>query len=83
MAAGESIPTNTLADRLRRLEHAGIVVRDKYQDRPVRYAYKLTSQGIALRPVLEALAGWGSANLPNVQNPVLAYNNANAAGSRR
>lgn len=67
MAAGESIPTNTLADRLRRLERAGIVVRHKYQDRPARYTYGLTSQGVALRPVLEALAGWGAANLPNTR----------------
>lgn len=67
MAAGESIPTNTLTDRLRRLEQAGIVARDKYQDRPARYAYRLTGPGLALRPVLKALAGWGKINVPNTR----------------
>ena len=38
----EGIPTNILADRLARLEHAGIITSEAYQDRPVRYAYSLT-----------------------------------------
>ena len=41
----ERIPTNILADRLRRLEDAGIVARSAYQERPPRYAYTLTDKG--------------------------------------
>ena len=61
----EAIPTNTLADRLRRLEEAGIVARDRYSDRPPRHSYRLTEQGRALGPVLDAMATWGLGHLPD------------------
>ena len=55
----EGIPTNILAERLARLEAAGLVARTAYQRHPPRYAYHLTPTGADLRPVLAALAGWG------------------------
>ena len=36
----ERIPTNILAERLKRLETAGIIVGTPYQERPTRYALK-------------------------------------------
>jgi DNA-binding HxlR family transcriptional regulator len=64
MRAGpERIPTNLLADRLKRLEAWGLVTRERYSDRPPRFAYALTAKGEALRPVLAALAEWGRAEL--------------------
>jgi DNA-binding HxlR family transcriptional regulator len=60
----ERIPTNILADRLQRLEGAGIVSRTPYQQRPVRYAYALTQKGSALRDVLLALVRWGKQHIP-------------------
>lgn len=60
----ERIPTNILADRLKRLEEAGIVARSEYQDRPVRYAYTLTEKGEDLGNVLLAFVRWGEANIP-------------------
>ena len=60
----EGIPTNILADRLKRLEEAGIVVRSAYQDRPVRYAYTLSEKGADLGNVLLALVRWGETNIP-------------------
>ena len=51
----ERIPTNILADRLKRLESAGIIASTVYQERPVRYAYTLTEKGAALGDVLLAL----------------------------
>jgi len=51
----ERIPTNILADRLKRLEAAGIITSTAYQQRPVRYAYALTAKGRALGDVLLAL----------------------------
>jgi DNA-binding HxlR family transcriptional regulator len=60
----ERIPTNILADRLQRLEGAGIVSRTPYQQRPVRYAYALTQKGSALGDVLLALVRWGKQHIP-------------------
>ena len=60
----EGIPTNILADRLRRLEDAGIVSSTPYQDRPVRYAYSLTPKGRDLGDVLRAFVRWGKRYIP-------------------
>jgi DNA-binding HxlR family transcriptional regulator len=60
----ERIPTNILADRLKRLESAGIVSSAPYQERPVRYAYTLTPKGNALGEVLLAFVRWGKQYLP-------------------
>jgi len=54
----ERIPTNILADRLKRLEEAGIIARTPYQQRPARYSYALTAKGAALGDVLLALVGF-------------------------
>jgi DNA-binding HxlR family transcriptional regulator len=67
MFGKESIPTNTLAARLRRLEEAGILSREKYQDQPSRFTYELTSKGAALVPVLESLAQWGVTYIPRTR----------------
>jgi DNA-binding HxlR family transcriptional regulator len=58
-ASAEGIPTNILADRLARLEAAGVITTAPYQQNPPRYAYRLTPNGEDLRSVLAALAGWG------------------------
>ncbi|MGN6314229.1 MAG: winged helix-turn-helix transcriptional regulator [Rhodanobacteraceae bacterium] len=60
----EHIPTNILADRLKRLEAAGIISSSPYQQRPVRYAYTLTSKGRDLGDVLLAFVRWGKRHIP-------------------
>jgi DNA-binding HxlR family transcriptional regulator len=60
----EGIPTNILADRLKRLESAGIVASSPYQKRPVRYSYTLTPKGTALGEVLLAFVRWGKQHIP-------------------
>ena len=60
LAADEGIPTNILADRLKKMEAAGLVSAKPYQERPVRYAYALTAKGRDLRHVLAAAALWGT-----------------------
>ena len=60
----ERIPTNILADRLKRLEEAGIVSSTPYQERPVRYAYTLTLKGKDLGDVLLAFVRWGTRHIP-------------------
>lgn len=54
------IAPNILTDRLRRLERAGVIVGQRYSERPVRLAYSLTADGQELAGVLRLLAAWGS-----------------------
>lgn len=63
----ERIPTNLLADRLKRLEQAGLIESAAYQDRPVRYAYTLTPKGAALGDVLQAFVRWGKEHIPGTR----------------
>ena len=60
----EGIPTNILAERLKRLEAAGIIASTPYQQRPIRYAYTLTPKGRALGDVLLAFVRWGKQHIP-------------------
>ncbi len=55
----EHIPTNILADRLKRLVNNDVLEKVSYQERPVRYAYLLTSKGADLVKVLQSIAKWG------------------------
>ena len=59
----ERIPTNILADRLKRLEEAGVIASSAYQERPVRYAYSLTEKGAELGEILLALVHWGKKHI--------------------
>jgi DNA-binding HxlR family transcriptional regulator len=69
----EGIPTNILAGRLARLEAAGIIAREPYQDNPPRHAYRLTAKGRDLKPVLGALASWSMRHVPKTKpDPELA-----------
>jgi DNA-binding HxlR family transcriptional regulator len=63
LGSGEGIKTNILAERLKRLERAGLVERSPYQERPPRYEYHLTETGRSLGPVVKTLYAWGSAFL--------------------
>lgn len=65
----EHIPTNILADRLRRLAEAGIITKKPYQQNPVRYAYRLTTAGIALGPVLKEIIHWGNQHISHTGVP--------------
>jgi DNA-binding HxlR family transcriptional regulator len=53
------ISRNLLTDRLATLIEGGVVRREAYQVRPVRYSYALTEAGCELVPVLLALTAWG------------------------
>jgi DNA-binding HxlR family transcriptional regulator len=60
----EHIPTNILADRLKRLEASGIIGSAPYQQRPVRLAYALTPKGRDLGRVLFEFVRWGKKHVP-------------------
>lgn len=65
----EGIPTNLLADRLRKLEAAGLISRSPYQHSPVRYEYKPTRRGIDLLPAIRELVAWSNRHLPGTGCP--------------
>lgn len=54
------IAPNVLSDRLRRLEHQGVVSAEPYSDRPLRLAYGLTAAGRELAGAVRLLTDWGS-----------------------
>ena len=53
------IPRNTLASRLDHLCEHGVLRRERYQEHPERFEYRLTAKGRALGPVLVTLVRWG------------------------
>ena len=59
----ENIPTNILAERLKRLLQHGVIDKSQYQERPPRYAYGLTNKGKELWPVIKAMMLWGNSNI--------------------
>ena len=70
----EGIPTNILAERLKRLERHGIIEKHPYQERPVRFAYGLTKKGQALGPMLKEVINWGLKYIPGTQAKMLKDN---------
>jgi DNA-binding HxlR family transcriptional regulator len=62
--AGEGIASNILADRLRRLQAAGIVAREAEERDGRKVNYRLTEKGIDLAPVLLELLTWGARHEP-------------------
>ncbi len=77
-----------LTQRLRKLEEAGVIGREKRQDHREVW-YKLTPAGHDLRPVVEALGAWGMKYvmpppLPGeVVHPELAMNTLSTSLNRR
>lgn len=65
----EAIPTNILANRLRKLEENGLILKQPYQTRPVRYEYFLTYKGAQLLPVIQQLARWAHQHIPESAPP--------------
>jgi len=53
------IPTNVLATRLRKLVRDGIVTRSRAPEDGRSFEYRLTEKGLALYPIVIAIAGWG------------------------
>lgn len=69
LASPEGIPTNILADRLRRMEEAGLISKARYQEHPVRHEYSLTRKGVSLLPVLQAMCRWANRHFADTWVP--------------
>lgn len=66
--AGEGIASNVLTDRLERLLQAGIITKARDREDGRRFAYRLTTKGLDLAPVLIELVLW-SARYENTDAP--------------
>ena len=53
----------TLTERLRILEHHGVLTRTVHAEVPPRVVYALTPQGEAFRSVMDAMWAWGAESL--------------------
>ncbi len=58
--SGERIATNILADRLRKLQAAGIITAEAEPRDRRRVNYRLTQKGVDLAPVVLELLIWGA-----------------------
>jgi DNA-binding HxlR family transcriptional regulator len=54
------IAPNMLTRRLKTLVDSGLLEKRLYSERPARYEYVLTQQGLDFRPVLWSLMTWGN-----------------------
>ena len=59
-AAGEGIATNVLAERLERLDVAGIIARESDAADGRKAVYRLTAKGLDLAPVLVEMVIWAA-----------------------
>lgn len=57
---GEGIASNILADRLRKLEAAGLIEKRRDASDARRFAYRLSEKGIDLAPALVELVIWSA-----------------------
>jgi DNA-binding HxlR family transcriptional regulator len=65
LAAVPGISDRLLSERLRELEHEGIVDRIVEPGPPVRVSYRLTAAGRDLQPTILALAQWADRWIPS------------------
>lgn len=69
LGSPEGIPTNILANRLKRMEESGVLSKKPYQERPTRFAYALTDRGESLLPILQAMCRWANTQFPDTWTP--------------
>ncbi|WP_041230799.1 winged helix-turn-helix transcriptional regulator [Deinococcus peraridilitoris] len=55
------ISDKMLSERLKELEHEGLIRRTVIPDTPVRVEYQLTDKGRALQAVVESISSWAEA----------------------
>jgi DNA-binding HxlR family transcriptional regulator len=69
LSSAEGIPTNILADRLKRLEQTGLIASTASNAHSRRRTYTLTAAGRALAPTLRTLRDWGLEQFPGTRAP--------------
>jgi len=67
----EAIATNILAAKLKLLEEVGIIIKTQRPDNKKTNLYLLTDKGLALTPVLVALATWSDGYLRDIHPTIV------------
>ncbi len=65
LEAGEGIATNVLADRLKKLQQAGILSKERSKEDARTFVYTLTPRGLDLMPVLLEMIRWSAIHDPD------------------
>ncbi len=73
MQSAENVPSNILAERLKRLENAGLLEKKPYQQNPLRHEYRLTPKGVDLFPVLKEIIRWGNTYIQGTTVPPAGF----------
>ena len=58
------VTRHVLSARLKRLVETGVLERNPYSTRPLRYDYRLTDKGRDFAPALVGLKDWGKKHMP-------------------
>ncbi len=69
LEAGEGIATNVLADKLKKLEVEGLIIKLRDPDNLRRYIYQLTEKGTDLAPMLLEIIRWAGKYDPQTAAP--------------
>lgn len=67
LASEEGISTNILADRLERLQAAGLLTKADDPSHAQKAIYSLTEKAIELLPVIVQIGAWGSRWVPHAK----------------
>jgi DNA-binding HxlR family transcriptional regulator len=67
------IARRVLAERLALLVEEGILAKVAYQDRPMRFEYRLTEKGLELYPAILSLVHWGDKHYAGKKGPPIIH----------
>ncbi|PUA29113.1 MAG: transcriptional regulator [Cellvibrio sp. 79] len=65
-----SVSHRILTLELRKLEHAGIVLRTPYEGYPLRVDYSLTPFGLKLIPLIDAIGDWWEEGMKSLEKDI-------------
>lgn len=66
-----------LASRLRKLVKDFVLAKVPYQERPLRYEYRLTQKGLDLYPIVMSIVHWGDMHMAGKKGRPLLHQHVN------